>query len=266
MKKIIAVCVLWALASMATTAIASTVSISVPAESCVYFAGQTQPGIESLYPPSSGWASVPWNVGGVNPGGLYNDGAPWEGVVRAYTDGYGRTVADRTAASLIPPYVDVTGWRAAGLSVSVTGTGWWAHGPHATYSDADGYGGNNVSNSQYDDFGVSLVSAPLNSLVAVFLGGTPPNPGATPGSLTFGVDDMTAPMLQQAFVVGSTLDNITIPSGATRLFFGLHNGYEWWNNDGDMNVSVTPVPAPGAILLCGLGVGLVNWLRRRRMV
>jgi hypothetical protein len=75
---------------------------------------------------------------------------------------------------------------------------------------------------------------------------------------------MTSPLLRQAFVIGSSLEGITIPSGATRLFFGLHNGYEWWNNDGDMSVTVTPIPAPGAIFLGGIGVGLVGWLRRRR--
>jgi len=41
-------------------------------------------------------------------------------------------------------------------------------------------------------------------------------------------------------------------------------GFLTWGQLGIDRVEATPVPAPGAILLGSIGVGLVGWLRRRR--
>jgi hypothetical protein len=130
----------------------------------------------------------------------------------------------------IPPFIEVCG----GGTLSISAAGTWGHPP---LSGPNGYGVSELTLEQYDDLGISLLTADLNMLVGVFLTDDPPDPGATPPSLTFG-DDMTSPELQQAFVIGSSLSDIQVPSGATRLFFGLHDGYEWSNNTGEVEVEV----------------------------
>ena len=250
-----------------TGSVMANVTISIPAESCIYGAGQDQATLEILYPPAGGWDLVPWEEvlpEEVGHDWVHNDTADWEGVVRA-TNGGNTDITARTAASTIPQYVDVTAWAAAGLNLNISATGSWAHHPWEQ-TGPDGYGLNSLTHEEYDNLGISLLDAPLNSLVGVFLGSGLPDPFATPISLTAGIDVMTSPLLQQGFVIGSSLNNIIIPTGATRLFLGLHDGYQWWNNNGDMVVTVTPIPAPGAILLGSIGVGLVGWLRRRRML
>lgn len=166
---------------------------------------------------------------------------------------------DQIDPGTMPPWVDVGGY--VGIK-SITAVGVWGH---PSLSGPDGYAGYDPAHQEYIDLGISpVIDAPLNALVGVFLTNAVPVEFTAPASLTFGVSDMTSPQLQQLFVIGSNLENITIPTGATRLFFGLNDGYEWTNNVGSVDVTVSPIPAPGAILLGGIGVGVVGWLRRRR--
>lgn len=163
----------------------------------------------------------------------------------------------------IPLYVDVSGF--VGTNLSITATGTWGHSVY-TQSGPEGYG-SAWTDPVYEAFGIStLNNAPYNALVGVFLTDAPPDPLSLPARLDYNTSDMTSPLLQQTFAVGSGLYNIAIPSGATRLFGGLNDGWVWSDNVGGVIVTITPVPAPGAILLGSIGVGLVGWLRRRRTI
>ena len=64
--------------------------------------------------------------------------------------------------------------------------------------------------------------------------------------------------------VGLSANNIayaTLINSSTASLPGSGTAYDWISID---NFTYQPIPAPGAILLGSIGVGLVGWLRRRR--
>ena len=166
---------------------------------------------------------------------------------------------DGSLAITLPPYVDVTGF---GGTIDITAVGRWGFGPSNVEGPSGGTWGTGTSHAEYDDLGISLLTAPFNGLAGVFLTNSAPSTPAPASLSTLSADDMTTPLLQQSFYIGSSLSGVTVPAGATRLFFGLHNGYGWYNNVGSVDVTVVPVPA--AVVLGGIGLGLVGLVKRRR--
>lgn len=104
--------------------------------------------------------------------------------------------------------------------------------------------------------GKSNIRAPYNSLIAVFLGPAVPQVGQEPGSINFTEDgiDFTRlePELNQIFFVGDgrnadgTEQVFEVPAGATRLYLGVMDSYEWGNNQGGYQ---TVIKQPGRVTL-----------------
>jgi len=115
---------------------------------------------------------------------------------------------------------------------------------------------------RYETLGIGEARSALSSaMVGVFLSdGVNLHLERSP-NLIFGISDMTSVLLQQVFVAGAGLKNVVTPGGATRVFLGINDGWQWSNNIGELNLAVNPVPAPIAIVIGSIGVGFIGWTR-----
>lgn len=99
------------------------------------------------------------------------------------------------------------------------------------------------------EHGMSQITAPMNSLLGVFLDDTCPDKSRAPKPLKVqpgSKDQVTvSPQLKQIFFIGAgaTKEGVTrkyeVAKGATRLFLAVMDGYEWNNNQGAFGVEVT---------------------------
>ncbi|MDY7050444.1 MAG: Calx-beta domain-containing protein, partial [Microcystis panniformis WG22] len=145
----------------------------------------------------------------------------------------------------------------AGSVLSFTVTGSVNNDPFDSGLTPDG--GTFVSHSLTEENGIGQITAPINSLVAIFLDNNQPNLTPTNnnsldfsdfGNVANGINYTTLlPELKQVFFIGDGLNNqgvqqsIIVPNGATRLFLGTMDGYGWYNNFGSFDVSVNLINA-----------------------
>jgi hypothetical protein len=129
-------------------------------------------------------------------------------------------------------------------SVTITATGETGNCPGC---DVPNGAGGVLSHEDGAYNGIPDLNAPLNSLIGAWV-----NP-------TNAQDDM-------AFEIG-TEGMFFVPNGATELFLGSMDGYQWNNNEGQFSVDVTAnsaVPEPFTLSLFGAGIAGVVILRRRK--
>lgn len=146
-------------------------------------------------------------------------------------------------------------------------------------------GGMMISHLSGAENGISNVIAPLGTLMGVFLDDSRPDSSRAPGTLDFsgvGALDFTtlSPGLKQVFFIGDglgagTLQHFYLPTGATRLFLGTMDGYEWNNNSGAFKLKINvndlsevantlAVPEPETYALMLTGLAMMGYAARRR--
>jgi hypothetical protein len=181
----------------------------------------------------------------------------------------------------------------AGTILNFSATGGVNNDPAAALQAPDGNAGGIVSHADenerpgFAENGIASFTAPINSLIGVFLGSSSPTTSAAPTALDFSTSASRAysslsPLLKQVFYIGDGLtgtgtgarQSIVVPVGATRLFLGTADGIEWNNNAGQFTVDVTAIPgvlsasnvvaAPEPFTLVGTLVGSAAALRLRK--
>ncbi len=118
------------------------------------------------------------------------------------------------------------------------------------FTDADGQADNTPTHSLGSVHGISDITAPINSLVGVFLDNTAfaARPVA-PEALNFSTVESRnfkslAPKIGQIFFIGDgkdasgVLQAFVVPAGTTRLYLAIMDQYEWSNNQGQLSGNI----------------------------
>jgi len=139
-----------------------------------------------------------------------------------------------------------------GAILAFTVAGSITHNQSREQSSADGNTAVIVSHQLGAVNGISDIKAPIDSLVGVFLGASDPRGSAAPSKLDFSTvasrDYLTIePKLGQLFFIGKgktatgTNRQVVVPLGATRLYFGTMDTYQWNNNIGGLRGAIMTV-------------------------
>ena len=149
-----------------------------------------------------------------------------------------------TAPADSPVAVAVT----AGQTLGITATGSVGNCGGCSSPNPNGGGAtasSAITGGTYSTFVNGYASLPINSLVGVFNGINGGN----------------------VFFIGASDLSIPVPVGATELYLGTVDGYQWSNNEGSFSVDVAgangvPEPATWAMML--VGMGMVGYALRNR--
>jgi hypothetical protein len=241
---------------LATPAQAQVYDLGIDGSDAIWLAGRT----DLVVPP----ASDPW------PGGLLRHPGPTPEEIQETMPPFISVVAGDVIKALDPAVGGISFFNGIGDPI---------FGP----------GGNGAAGSSLTSFGgISSYAGPQGPLVGVFLDDSIPN-GVAPAGFDFspaglGIDFLSlSPALGQVFYIGDgktaggDFQSFTAPTGATRLFLGIPDGFGFGgapgaydDNDGSYRirigvnqVPVVPEPETYALMLAGLALLRVVARRRR---
>ena len=241
---------------LALPAQAQIYDVTIDGGDAIWLAGRT----DLVIPP----ASDPW------PGGLIRHGGPTPEEIQETMPSFVSVVAGDVIKALDP--------AVGGISF-FNGIGGTIYGP----------GGNGLDGSNLTSFGgISSYVGPQGPLVGVFLDDSVPSSGPPAGlnfsSTGIGTDFASiTPGLGQVFYIGDgktsggDFQEFIAPTGATRLFLGIPDGFgfvgtpgAYDDNDGSYRIRigvnqipVIPEPETYALMLAGLALLRVVARRRR---
>jgi hypothetical protein len=180
----------------------------------------------------------------------------------------GTPCCDGDSAPAESPVLALSG-SLGGDTLTFAATGGVSYGPGPLAPSADGWPGDVFNMTA--DYGTGI-SGPMG-----VIGSSVPS-GPAPAQLDDGMSFTSlAPGLDQIFWIGDGLtgtgtgsvQSFLAPSGATRLYLGVVDGFGWYNNPGVISVTINgaasvPEPSTWAIVLLGLaGLGVAGYRRMR---
>jgi hypothetical protein len=71
--------------------------------------------------------------------------------------------------------------------------------------------------------------------------------------------DMTMPLIQHAIDTGAGIKSTANPGVTSRRLFGINDDRQWAIVE--LNLAANSVPAPAALLIGSIGVGIIGWMR-----
>jgi hypothetical protein len=142
-----------------------------------------------------------------------------------------------------------------GATLNISFTGSISNGPQYQSFGPDGDStrmrdNNWATQNGGSEHGIANLQAPICSMVGVFLDDRQPDSSPAPPALDFSTDisrdfATLSPLLKQPFFIGdgfradgTTKQSFIVPAGATRLYVGIMDGFQWSNNSGTMSTTV----------------------------